>query len=136
MVNFIMARVPLAVGIWAVPWYDRPSRVAAPATMTDVAVDASTPVGPAAVLDLDWLAEAGPASVPGCEELPGLDPGVAPVPSPAGADREAAGAGSGLGAGRGRHRTHRMQFSPGGVVSCPAVWPARVVLASSSGRTA
>src|SRR5947207_3180161 len=70
-----MVRVPLAVGTWAVPWYDRPSRVAEPATMTDVAVDASTPVGPTVVLDLDWLPE---ASVPGCEELPGLDPGVAP----------------------------------------------------------
>src|SRR5690242_15764140 len=106
MVNFIMARVPRAVGIWAVPWYDRPSRVAAPATMTDVAVDASTPGGPTAVLDLDWLPEAGPASVPGCEELPGLDPGV----GPAGAGWVAAGAGSGLGAGKGRHRTQRMQF--------------------------
>src|SRR6476646_9126668 len=105
--------------------------------MTDVAVDASTPDGPTAVRDLGWLPEAGPASVPGCEELPGLDPGVAPVPAPAGAGWEAAGAGPGLGAGRGRHRTHRMQFCCcGGVVSCAVVWPARVVLASSSGRTA
>ena len=62
MVNFIMVKVPLAVGTWVVPWYDMPSRVAEPATMTDVTVDASTPGVPAAVLDLAWLPEVDPAS--------------------------------------------------------------------------
>ena len=64
--------MPLAEGTWVVPWYDMPSRVAEPATMTDVAVDASTPGVPAAVLDLAWLPEAGPADVLGCGVRPGL----------------------------------------------------------------
>jgi len=83
--NFIMVMVPLAVGTWAVPWYDMPSRVAEPATMTDVALDASTPGVPAAVLDLDWLPEVDPADVLGCDVLPGLgeDPGVVPLPASA-----------------------------------------------------
>jgi len=38
MVNFIMVTVPLAVDTWVLPWYDMPSRVAEPATMTEVAV--------------------------------------------------------------------------------------------------
>ena len=40
--------------------------------MTDVAVDASTPGVPAAVLDLDWLPEVDPADVLGCGVRPGL----------------------------------------------------------------
>jgi hypothetical protein len=58
MVNFIMVTVPLAVGTWVVPWYDMPSRVAEPATITDVAVDASTPGVPAGVGDLPGRANA------------------------------------------------------------------------------
>ena len=41
------AVIPLAGGTWAVPWYDMPSRMVEPATMTDAAVDASTPGAPA-----------------------------------------------------------------------------------------
>src|SRR5690242_6034217 len=99
MVNFIMVTVPLAVATWAVPWYDRPSGVAEPATMTDVAVDASAPDWSAAVLPLDWLAEAAAASVQGGEELHELDAAVAPVPAAARACWAAADAGFGLGAG-------------------------------------
>ncbi len=55
------------------PWYDMSSRVAEPATMTDVAVDASAPGVPAAVLDLGRLPEVGPEDVLGCGVLPGLD---------------------------------------------------------------
>jgi hypothetical protein len=143
MVNFIMVKVPLAVGTWAVPWYDMPSRVAEPATMTDAAVDASTPGVPAAVLDLDWLPAVDPADTLGCGVLPGLDedPGVAPVPASAEDGWVAAGVGLGLGAwlgvGEGKHRIPRMQLCcGGGVASCAAFWPTRVVPASSSGRTA
>src|SRR2546430_12314415 len=104
-----MVRVPLAVGTWAVPWYDMPSRVAEPATMTDVAVDASRPGAPAAVSDLDPVPEAGPADVPGCGVLPGLgeEPGVAPVP--ASAEVGWLSAGVGLGSGEGKQRIPRMQ---------------------------
>jgi hypothetical protein len=107
MVNFIMVKVPLAVGTWAVPWYDMPSSVAEPATMIDVAVDASAPGVPAAVLDLDWRPEVDPADVLGCGGLPG--PGVDPVPASAEVGWVAAGVGPGLGAGEGKHRIHRMQ---------------------------
>ena len=108
MANFIMVRVPVAVGDPGCALVRQAVQGGEAATMTDVAVDASTPVGPTVVLDLDGLRRAGPASVPGCEELPGLDHGLPPAPAPAGAGGE--GAGSGLGAGKGRHRTHRMQF--------------------------
>src|SRR5579859_72956 len=114
-----------------------PSRVAEPATMTEVAVDASTPDGPAATLDLDRLSApdaAEAADLPGCGALPGLGEELgAPAPGPAEDGWPAAGVGLGLGAGR--HKSPRMQSCwGGGVVSCAAWWPA--VLASSSGRTA
>src|SRR5262249_22411317 len=137
--NFIMVTVPLAVGTRAVPWYAMLSRVAEPATMTDFAVDASRPGAPAAVLDLDGVPEAGPADVPGCGVLSGLgeEPGVAPVPGSAEAGWVAAVVGLRLGAGAGKHSIPRMQSCCCvGVVSCAALWLARVVPASSSGRTA
>src|SRR5689334_22981267 len=125
MVNFIMVTVPLAVGTRVVPWYDMPSRVAEPATITDVAVDASTPGAPAAVLALDWPPEVDPAAVLGCGVRPGWG------------EAGWVAAGPELGAGEGRHRIPRMQSCCcRGVVSCAAFCPARVVLASSSGRTA
>jgi hypothetical protein len=101
MVNFIMVTVPPAVGTWAVPWYDMPSRVAEPATMTDVAVDASTPGVPAAVFDVDWRSEVDPADVLGCGVRPGL--------GEAGWVAVGAGLGAWLGAGEGKHRIHKMQ---------------------------
>jgi hypothetical protein len=109
MVNFIMVKVPLAVGIWAVPWYDMPSSAAEPATMTDVAVDASMPGVPAAVLDFDWLPEVDPADVLGCGALPGPgeEPGVEPAPASAEVGWVAAGVGPGLGAGEVGHRIQR-----------------------------